>query len=142
MGHHHLQLYKIPETDDNLLDISGKGLKKLLIITHKNDYGEAEKMTLQKMMAAIKYDFENDLQLLVLDPEFPISLGNSSINFKDLISFGVSAPLLGFNMEHQMNQVLHFDQARVLFTESIKIINAAPPKKQLLWNLLQDMFLK
>lgn len=66
MGHHHLQLYKIPETDDNLLDISGKGLKKLLIITHKNDYGEAEKMTLQKMMAAIKYDFENDLQLLVL----------------------------------------------------------------------------
>lgn len=134
-------IFKIPDFDINAISIQGKGLKKLLVVCSKEEFSEVEQTTLQKMITAIKYDFENDIFLVVLEKDQRTSLSALQLNYIDLLVFGINPENLGFNIEYTLNEILYFDQSRALILDSIKDIKAIPAKSQQLWSLLQKMFL-
>lgn len=134
-------LYNIPDFTLSDIAISGNGQKQLLVVCSKDKFTEAEKTTLQRLIAAIKYDFNEDICLIYMDLNQEIALSQLGITYSELLVFGVQAELLGFHCDYRMNEVIYFDQKRVLFTDSIHEINAVPKKKEVLWKALQQMFL-
>lgn len=136
------QVFLIPETNTNAISISGEGLKKLVIVTDAQTFGDTEKETLNKMMIAIKYSPDSDLIKVVLPAESNISLSNVVPSYNDLIIFGIAPERLGMHIDYKMNEIIHFDKSRLLVCDTIREMITVPQKKQILWTRLQEMFLK
>ncbi len=135
-------LFKIPNFDSSSISIQGKGTKKLLVICQKQGFSEVQSTALKKMITAIKYDFENDIFLVILDEKEQIALSTIDLVFTDLILFGISPENLGYNVEFRRQEITQFDCSRMLVFEGLDIVLADNHKKLLLWNKLQEMFLK
>ncbi|MBC7885851.1 MAG: hypothetical protein H7X99_10270 [Saprospiraceae bacterium] len=133
-------VFKIPDFDLNTISLQGKGLKKLLVICCFDDFSEVERITLQKMMTAIKYDFENDIYLLLIEKNAQLSLGLLEIDYTDLLIFGIKPESLGFQIEYKLYELLTFEKSRAMILESIREIKAVPSRSKLLWDKLQEMF--
>jgi ATP-dependent protease Clp ATPase subunit len=135
-------LFKIPNFDASSISIQGKGTKKLLVICRKQGFSEVQSTALQKMMSAIKYDYENDIFMMTSDENEQISLSFLDIEYKDLILFGIKPENIGFNVEYKSHEINRLDSRRLLVFEGLDIVLADNNKKLLLWNKLQEMFLK
>ncbi len=135
-------LFNIPNFDSSSISIQGKGTKKLLVICQKQGFSEVQSTALKKMISAIKYDFENDIFLVILDEKEQIALSRIDLVFNDLILFGISPENLGYNVEFRRQEITQFDSSRMLVFEGLDIVLADNHKKLLLWNKLQEMFLK
>jgi hypothetical protein len=135
-------LFHVPELDTKTYNISGEGRRGLLCITDSDSFGPDEEMTLKRLIAAIKFDFQNDIFFLKVNKGQSFSVGILPVSYKDMIVFGVLPDQLGLNIDYKWYEILLFDQTRILLSESISDINKFPQKKQQLWVKLQQMFLQ
>ncbi len=135
------QVFRIPEISINDLDIAGFGNKKLVVVVHKTEYGSNEVTTLQGMINAIKYDMTSDIFLVQLKERQNISINNLLSDYKDIILLGVEPSEVGIFVDFAPYEIMLFEQSRMLVSDSISEINLTRPKKVLLWNKLQEMFL-
>ena len=135
------QVFLIPETSQNDLDISSSGNKQLVVVVHKTEYGSSEAATLEGMISAIKYDMTSDIFLVQLKDRQNISINNVLREYKDIILLGVEPSEIGIFVDFVQYEIIHFEKSRMLVSHSISEIKSAPPKKMLLWNKLQEMFL-
>lgn len=135
-------LFKIPNFDVSSISIQGNGAKKLVVICRKQGFSEVQSTALQKMMSAIKYDYENDIYVLTCDENQQISLSMMNLDYKDLILFGIKPENIGFNLEYRFQEINRLDSRRLLVFEGLDFVLADNNKKLLLWHKLQEMFLK
>jgi hypothetical protein len=135
-------LFKIPNFDVSSISIQGKGAKKLVVICRKQGFSEVQLTALQKMISAIKYDYENDIFMLTCDENEQISLSMLNVEYKDLILFGVKPENIGYNLDYKSQEINKLDKSRLLVFEGLDIVLSDNNKKLLLWNKLQEMFLK
>ena len=135
-------LFKIPNFDVSSISIQGKGAKKLVVICRKQGFSEVQLTALQKMISAIKYDYENDICMLTCDENEQISLSMLNVEYKDLILFGIKPENIGYNLDYKSQEINKLDKSRLLVFEGLDIVLADNNKKLLLWNKLQEMFLK
>ncbi|HLO54675.1 MAG TPA: hypothetical protein VK169_10320 [Saprospiraceae bacterium] len=135
-------LFKIPNFDVSSISIQGKGAKKLVVICRKQGFSEVQLTALQKMISAIKYDYENDIFMLTCDENEQISLSMLNVEYKDLILFGIKPENIGYNLDYKSQEINKLDKSRLLVFEGLDIVLADNNKKLLLWNKLQEMFLK
>ncbi len=136
------EVFIIPEISIDELDIAGNGNKRLVVVVDKTEYGVAESETLVKMINAIKFDMTADIFLIQMKSNQNISLNNLLPEYKDLILFGIEPSRLGIFVDFVQYEIMPFEQTRMLVIDSISTINRSQPKKVLLWNKLQEMFLK
>ena len=135
-------LFKIPNFDVSSISIQGKGAKKLVVICRKQGFSEVQLTALQKMISAIKYDYENDIFMLTCDENEQISLSMLNVDYKDLILFGIKPENIGYNLDYKSQEINKLDKSRLLVFEGLDIVLSDNNKKLLLWNKLQEMFLK
>ncbi len=135
-------LFKIPNFDVSSISIQGKGAKKLLVICRNQGFSEVQSTALQKMISAIKYDYENDIFMIICDENIKFSVSMLDLDYKDLILFGIKPENIGYNLEYKLQEVNRLDSSRMLIFEGLDIVLADNNKKLLLWNKLQEMFLK
>lgn len=135
-------LFKIPNFDVSSISIQGKGAKKLVVICRKQGFSEVQLTALQKMISAIKYDYENDIFMLTCDENEQISLSMLNVEYKDLILFGIKPENIGYNLDYKSQEINKLDKSRLLVFEGLDIVLSDNNKKLLLWNKLQEMFLK
>jgi hypothetical protein len=135
-------LFKIPNFELSSISIQGKGAKKLLVICRKQGFSEVQSTALQKMISAIKYDYENDIYLVTCDEKDHIPISMFDLEYKDLILFGIKPENIGYNVEYKTQEINRLDSRRLLVFEGLDIVLADNNKKLLLWNKLQEMFLK
>lgn len=136
------QIFQIPENSLDDLTISGSGYKHLVVVVGTEHFGLEESATLKKMIEAIKYDFVNDIFLLQLHDNQNISFHNILPVYDDIILFGIKPSQIGIFVDCINYEILNFEKSRMLICDPIKDINAVQSKKVLLWNKLQEMFLK
>jgi len=135
-------LFKIPNFDLSSISIQGKGVKKLLVICRKQGFSEVQSTALQKMISAIKYDYENDIFLVTCDENDEIPISMLDLEYKDLILFGIKPENMGYNVTYKVQEINRLDSRRLLVFEGLDIVLADNNKKLALWNKLQEMFLK
>lgn len=135
-------LFKIPNFELSSISIQGKGAKKLLVICRKQGFSEVQSTALQKMISAIKYDYENDIYFVTCDEKDHIPISMFDLEYKDLILFGIKPENIGYNVEYKTQEINRLDSRRLLVFEGLDIVLADNNKKLLLWNKLQEMFLK
>lgn len=135
-------LFKIPNFELSSISIQGKGAKKLLVICRKQGFSEVQSTALQKMISAIKYDYENDIYLVTCDEKDHIPISMFDLEYKDLILFGIKPENIGYNVEYKTQEINRLDSRLLLVFEGLDIVLADNNKKLLLWNKLQEMFLK
>lgn len=135
-------LFKIPNFDVSSISIQGKGAKKLVVICRKQGFSEVQLTALQKMISAIKYDYENDIFMMTCDENEQISLSMLNVEYKDLILFGIKPENIGYNLDYKSQEINKLDKSRLLVFEGLDIVLSDNNKKLLLWNKLQEMFLK
>lgn len=122
--------------------ISGKGAKGLLVAFKSEETSSSEMETLERMIAAIKYNMEEDVFTLSLENGKNYPLSNLQISYRDILLFGVEPNLLGLQIETIQDKILYFENCRLLMCPGLKEINAVMARKQKLWQLLQEMFLR
>ncbi|MEZ4910494.1 MAG: hypothetical protein R2774_06500 [Saprospiraceae bacterium] len=132
--------FKIPNNIGVSDQISEKNAK-LLILVAKNDFGDAEMETLQKMISAIKMDFTQDVNLLILQNEEIYSLSTLNLSYQAVLAFGVEPRNIGYFINTQHFKILEFYELKVMFCPSIREIKSKQESTKLLWNQLQTMFL-
>jgi len=64
------------------------------------------------------------------------------LDYKDLILFAIKPENIGYNLAYKLQEVNRLDSSRMLIFEGLDIVLADNNKKLLLWNKLQEMFLK
>jgi hypothetical protein len=135
------EVFVIPENalEDKIL--LGEGLNGLLLVVHAVDFTIAEEETLQKLVAAIGYDYVQDSILWKWSAEQNFSLGLLDITYRDILLFGLTPDQIGIFVDYKPYTVHFFEQKRMLVSDGIRDINSQPAKKQVLWNALKQMFL-
>lgn len=113
----------------------------LLILVAKNDFGDAEMETLQKMIKAIKLDFVADTNLLILEDDEMYSLGLMEVRYHALLAFGIEPKNIGYFINTDYYKIIQFNDLKALFCPSIREIKSRPENTKILWNILQTMFL-
>jgi hypothetical protein len=135
-------IFNIPSLDKNPLFIHGKGVKGLVIICSKEHFGDAERGTLERMMGAIKYDFNQDVRVYVLESDQKMTLDDIDIDYQHVLLFGIAPVRVGMQVELFINAILPFDHQKFLFSENLSMITTDKDKKMALWNKLQILFLQ
>jgi hypothetical protein len=121
--------------------MSGKGKRGLLVVFNEEETLTAEKETLEKMIAAIKYQSAEDVYMASLEMGKDYSLSASGVTYQDILLFGVQPARIGLQVEAVQDKIVYFESSRMLLCPSLREINAVLSKKQTLWQLLQAMFL-
>jgi hypothetical protein len=133
-------VFEIPESQDHP-DVAGNGVKQLWIITRFDTFGEDERTTLTNMMKAIHYDITEDVSTIILKASEIVVLPSKD-SIKNLILFGILPKDAGLNIDFKKYEILVSESYRILVCDDIKLINATPALKKMLWTRLQEMFLK
>ena len=133
-------LYKI-QRDAIGVEPEGKGSKGLVVAVALEEASGGEMETLQKMIAAIRYDIKEDVTILRIPSGQQFPLTALEMGWQDLLVFGLSPASVGLQIEHLQEKILFLESRKALFSPSLREINSSIPKKQALWRLLQEMFL-
>ncbi len=134
-------VYDIQDFDKNLIKIDGNGRKRLLIVLNNKNLNEEDWGMLEKMMAAIQYDFEDDLYKINLGETNNLNISTLGLDFKNIIVFGLHPKALGFNVPFQLYKPIVFDSLWALMADDLQTIRTSPTKKQELWSVLKSKFL-
>ena len=133
-------LYKI-QRDAIGVEPEGNGSKGLVVAVALEEASGGEMETLQKMIAAIRYDIKEDVTILRIPSGQQFPLTALEMGWQDLLVFGLSPASVGLQIEHLQEKILFLESRKALFSPSLREINSSIPKKQALWRLLQEMFL-
>ena len=133
-------LYKI-QRDAIGVEPEGNGSKGLVVAVALEEASGGEMETLQKMIAAIRYDINEDVTILRIPSGQQFPLTALEMGWQDLLVFGLSPASVGLQIEHLQEKILFLESRKALFSPSLREINSSIPKKQALWRLLQEMFL-
>jgi hypothetical protein len=127
------------ETCENL-NISGNGRKAVLCVTDEEGFGESRKTLLTKMLSAVGLDPGQDVWIALIANGQTINPALLAMHYSQMIVFGLPPESVSLNINHHNYKVIRLDQARVLFCDSLAILETSQDKKKLLWESLKSMF--
>lgn len=138
------EVYNLPNKNIEPSDLSGQGLKKLLVIALSNDLGDGGREKLGAIIKAINYDIEQDCYFYAVEDEKEhIEIGPviRSQDITHILMFGVNPKKVGFNIHARLYMPLVFEQFTYILSHQIKEMNENRKYKLALWNCLQKVFL-
>ncbi len=134
--------YQTDTTADLLLLGENKKLM-LIVISDENELNDANIIFLEKIIAAIKYDFKQDTAYFFLHKEDKISITEliSKQQIKDLLVFGINNTQLGIYANQKKYQPFYIQQVTYIFADNLSEIQAQKELKGALWDALKKVFL-
>jgi hypothetical protein len=135
------EVFVIPENSLEDKTLQGQGKQRLLIIVDDLYFGDSEEETLRKLVAAIGYEYLVDNVLWRWRTDQNVSVGLLHVPYNDIILFGITPDQIGIFVQYKLYALQLFEQKRLLVSDGIRDINSHPAKKQVLWNMLKQMFL-
>lgn len=148
-------LVPIKEPNEILKKCNGSNQKKLLVVFDEKDKNEERLEFLKKILAAAKFDIENDILLLKITAQTAFSFitlrtkvaqTHPSAGIDNLLVFGFEPRHFGLNLEVQKYVPFHFYDCGFLFVDSLSLIekeksNDKRPLSKALWNGMKELFL-
>ena len=127
--------FKIPA-----LKTFGFQSKKLLCVVKKEQFQEAEQKTLMSIAQAIKLNYDQDIEVLILEKATKVLIGSSLNKFDAVIYFGVNPADTGLNIDAKLYRIFKFEGPSLLVSHHLQEIAADKNKKLYLWKCLQALF--
>ncbi|MCZ2100240.1 MAG: hypothetical protein LC107_01725 [Chitinophagales bacterium] len=122
--------------------IVGEGKKGLVMVVSRQQYDESAANLLSNMMKAIQYDMQQDVLIVIQENENPLILSHIIPSWSDLILFGVTPAMIGFQINPRLYHVVLMEKGQLLCADNLQVLNASLDKKKAIWTLFQNMFLK
>jgi hypothetical protein len=126
----------------------GQNQKGLLILAKAGENQAALQDFLQKILAAVKYDLEQDALLIWLNDESRPNVASllSKNKCKALLAFGVLPPQLGIHFEWPLYYPMSLQNIQYLQVDDLDAIfqerqQGGKKMSGALWKCLQDMLL-
>lgn len=129
------QFYKIPA--QKTFDFQSK---KMLCVVKKDQFEEAEEKTLTSISQAIKINYSQDVEVLILELGEKLQIGSSLNKFDVVIYFGVNPADTGLNIDAKLYRIFKLEGPSVLVSHHLRDIAADKNKKLFLWKCLQPLF--
>ncbi len=125
-------------------DFIGDNQKNLLIvIANEGDKNDANTEFLSKIIAAIKYNLNDDAVRVFIENDAKLTVSSSIVqyNTKDVLVFGLSNAQLGVFIQQKKYQPFEIQGVRYLFSDNLTEIQTQKELKGALWDALKRMFL-
>jgi hypothetical protein len=128
-------------TDFTLLGNHKKQM--LIVIVDEAEQNDANIAFLEKIIAAIKYDFKQDTAYFFLQKEEKLTISDvvSRHQIKDLLVFGINNTQLGIYANQKKYQPFYIQQVTYIFADNLSEIQAQKELKGALWDALKKVFL-
>ncbi len=133
-------LYLIPDT----LNSSEESInaQKILVFVNKKDY-EDHSSLLEKIMGAIKLDFNKDIKVISLEEtESKAASFFDSNELNYVMAFGLRPARIGMNAKFKANHFYQTESFKVMLTYKLEQLTSDVSKKKALWGALQSEFIK
>ena len=124
--------------------IFGENKKQMMIvIADETEQNDANIAFLEKIIAAIKYDFKQDTIYFFLqnDAKLTISELMAKHQIKDLLVFGIGNAQLGIYVHQKKYQPFYIQSVTYLFADNLTEIQGQKELKGALWDALKKVFL-
>lgn len=134
------RIFALQKTEISKTDLLGEGNKHVLVVIKKI---ESQEKILADLIKAIKLDPIKDIFKLIINTESDISISAiiDEFSISKVLTFGVSAKELGYNINQSFYHIYNFENHKLLLSESIDVLQSDKNKKIILWQSLQKMFL-
>jgi len=98
---------------------------------------------LEKILGAVKYNLNDDCQLICLKPNQSVSFSgiDKQGGFKNALIFGPISRKLGLNFDFKWYYPIEHNGCKFLFANHLSVIQSDKAHKGALWGALQEMFL-
>lgn len=140
----------IKEPYEILEKCSGSNQKKLLVVFDENDESEERVEFLKKILAAAKFEINEDILLLKVTPKTAFSFialrtkiaqTHPSGGIDNLLVFGFEPKNFGLNLQVHKYVPFHFYDSGFLFADGLSMIEKDKALKGALWNGMKELFL-
>jgi len=137
------QIFLRPEHKNKEKDQSSSNQAEVLVVYTKSSSAKEHLELLSKILSAVNFDLQQDVQSVVLEKEENASFSGFRTNetLKNALIFGVSAGQLGLHFDYQLYAPIVCNGCRFLFADDLAAISADKSLKGKLWQCLQNMFL-
>ncbi len=135
--------YALKSKESTLNRLKGSNQKALLVVLKADE--KTSIPFLQKILQAIKMDWNEDILVLEITPEEQIKLSDiwNNHEIQHILSFGVAPKKLGLNFKISPYELIDFQSRKMVFTHNLSFLEN--PKniayKKTLWNTLKSLFL-
>ena len=136
------QLFVVPETNNRQLPGSGENRKHLLVLYRKEEESTSLKELLSKILAAAKFDIQQDVRLVELssDETFSVSALRSKEVIKQVIILGLNPGQLGLHFTFEKYAPFPHTDCDFLIADPLSAINENRQLKGQLWNAMKVLF--
>ena len=137
------QVFYVSEEPDPVKRCTGTNNKKLLIVS-ENSLEEEHLELLGKILRAVQHDLKSDTLLLKQAENQPLNLNDiyNDQTVEKVLVFGLSATLLGLNVDYTPYQSFDLAGRTYLFADQLSKIALQKELKAALWNALQKIWPK
>jgi len=128
------KLFVLPETEKLAKE---NEVYRLFIVVDKEDYDEFTQELLEKIIGAMKLDFEEEVFVKIVEEGERINY--NTIQSKALISFEVPMKQTGIHYPLKKYQLLQYNNGQFLLVDSLTKIATDRNLKGMLWNVLKNL---
>ena len=135
-------LYQTNSATD--IALFGENKKQMMIvIADETEQNDANIAFLEKIIAAIKYDFKQDTIYFFLQNEAKLTISElvTKHQIKDLLVFGIANAQLGIYVHQKKYQPFYIQSVTYLFADNLTEIQGQKELKGALWDALKKVFL-
>lgn len=117
--------------------------KPLLIVLEEEENKKENLELLKKILGAAKFNFEQDVQILLLDNKDKMRLSDirSAKEIKYIFLFGLTSSQIGLNISLSKYHLITFNDVGFLQSDSLTLLSSNSQFKGMLWNCLKQNFL-
>lgn len=143
MSLYEFQKYALESKEITSKRLKGSNQKALLVVLKTDEKSLIP--FLQKILQAIKMDWEKDILVLEIDSNTNLKLSEiwDSHKINQVLVFGIPPKQLGLNINIKAYEPLNWTNRQLLFSHDLTYLN--DPKhaayKKTLWNALKSLFL-
>lgn len=122
----------------------GQNQQKTLIVLSEESQTDEQKQFLSKIMAAIKFNLQEDTLIYALNQDQPISFSFICQNYdiEKVIFFGISLEKIGLHLQLPTYRPIPWNGFHLLNADHLSRISKEKKLKGGLWNALKAMFLE
>lgn len=137
-------IFRLPELSEANITTNATQFKGLVILASEHDLNPENKAKLDQILMAIKYDPDQNITVVTTGENDHISISKmiGKTSAKDVLVFGLTPAQMSLNIKVNKYEWAQFENAQILFSDSLEILKDSKELKNQLWASLKNYFLK
>ena len=135
-----IPIYDIPVSEIDPARLLGNNAKQMIVLVGQEDF-ETNKLLLEKILAAVKYDLAEDAVTIQLQGDERIASSRLDIPVRHMLIFGINPRDLGLSVSLK-KRLIRLETITIVRAPSLGTIASNTDEKRKLWEILKSLFLQ